>query len=88
MTDFRHRITIGTYSGGTVRDSHPVILFSKGLQTKPLPRSSFFSCHINHSTLFSGCQLKISTNVSIALKDFLCYNKEKAGKEVLYGSFH
>ena len=40
VTDFRLRITIGTYSGGTVRDSHPVILFSKGSRTKPLPRSS------------------------------------------------
>ncbi len=34
VTDFRLRMTIGTYSGGTVRDSHPVILFSKGLQNK------------------------------------------------------
>ena len=42
VTDFRQKSnTIGTYSGGTVRDFHPIILFSSPGSSPKLPRNFY-----------------------------------------------
>jgi len=41
VTDFHHGEYLTTYSGGTVWESHPIILFSKYGHTPYLPRSLY-----------------------------------------------
>ena len=42
VTGFRHEHSTNTYSGGTVRDLHPIILFSN-IGSSPMPPQSSYS---------------------------------------------
>ena len=65
VTDFRHAQTTNTYSGGTVRDSHPVILFSIPGSSPVIPRKPLSSCRKYCSIPAIPCQ-ELS-NFSLAL---------------------
>ena len=56
VTGFRHRIRHSTYSGGTVRDSHPVILFSIPGSSPEMPRSGLSNCQNHCSMGNTPCQ--------------------------------
>ena len=56
VTDFRQTQATRTYSGGTVRDSHPVILFSIPGSSPVIPRKPLSSCLVYSTTRRQTCQ--------------------------------
>ena len=56
VTGFRHETLHCTYSGGTVRDSHPIILFSCLGSSPSQPRRGLFGCLFYNSTVAHACQ--------------------------------
>ncbi len=57
---FAKDLPINTYSGGTVRDSHPVILFSIPGSAPGLPRNGLSNCREYCSTLRTAMSRTIS----------------------------
>ena len=58
-------LIISTYSGGTVRDSHPVILFSFRGSSPRKPRNGLSSCRVHHSIPKIRCQGGFSRHFSL-----------------------
>ena len=50
-------ISVSNYSGGTVRESHPVVLFSIPGSAPGMPRSGLSNCHDNDSTALRRSQI-------------------------------
>ena len=70
VTGFRHGNNIGTYSGGTVRDFHPIILFSNTGSSPALPQSKY------EVTITIACpEMSVKGRIfSLTEAVFLCYN--------------
>ena len=61
VTGFRHEKISAAYSGGTVRESHPVILFSQNAVKQFWPRNgAIFYLQFHDTTEYSGCKLHFS----------------------------
>ena len=56
VTDFHHKASISTYSGGTVRDLHPIILFSCMGFSAQTATKWLFDCQKYCSTGENRCQ--------------------------------
>ena len=50
VTGFRQKAYLDTYSGGTVRDSHPILLFSIPGHTPDLPHIGLSICQKHYNT--------------------------------------
>ena len=59
MTDFRQVWCLHAYSGGTVRDSHPVFYSPVGLLPRPQALKRNIYLRIYDTQLSCGCQSKM-----------------------------
>ena len=59
VTDFRLEELLRIYSGGTVRDFHPIILFSSPDRTPKLPQNGYPVVGDDYNTAYPACQLYI-----------------------------
>ena len=74
MTDFRHGTVPDAYSGGTVGDLHPIILFSPGGASCPAGATKLvFDCREEYTTFLNAGKEKIPGAISTGEKRNYCF---------------
>jgi len=79
VTGFRQKAHLDTYSGGTVRDSHPILLFSIPGHTPDLPHIGLSICQKHYNTApnqnqveAAGKEIAVDRSVTDQLQSEVC----------------